>query len=187
MFVCYQNINNATSNKDHVKSAISETCFSALNDYEKSKESDLLNIAEEHSRIEIINYIIAIVEDAERHGDDPSKFVRLFDYLSDKFKYCYKLDCENTSLLTCYKFRAENNFDKFSIPVSRIKYIMQHDRTIIGAHSDIQTLSHSRVSCVTEFGEEFIIHPVNELMISLRSDLVYQSAATHLNKSISFK
>lgn len=184
MFVCYQNINNATSNKDHMRSAINETGFLATNDFEKNEESGLLKSAEHHSRIEIINHVIEVVESSERYSKDPLKFVRLYNHLAGKFGYSYKLDCVDTSLLTCYKYRADKNFDKYSIPLSRIKYIMQHDRTIFGAYSDIETLSRSRVSCVTECGEEFIIHPINEIMISLRSDLVYQSVVSHLNNFI---
>ena len=181
MFTCDEKINLALSNEGYVKLALKETHFSPSNDYQTSKINDIVSQSAHHSRIEIINSVIQAVELAEKADKEPLPFVKLFYYLADKFGYNYILDCENTNLLTCYKYSSAGNFDKISVPVSRIKYIIQHDRIILGTNTSIETLSRSRVSCVTESGEEFRIHPVSDLMICFMSDEVYKSANRHLN------
>lgn len=164
--------------------ALKETHFSPSNDYQIFKINEIISQSAHHSRIEIINSVIQAVVSAERADKEPLPFIKLFYYLSEKFGYRYTLDSENTNLMTCYKYSSAGNFDKISVPVSRIKYIIQHDRSILGANTSIDTLSLSRVSCITESEEEFHIHPGTELMICLKSDEVYKSAVRHLNNAI---
>lgn len=184
MFTCDEKINISLSNEQHVQLALKETDFSPSNEYQKHKINNIISQSVNDSRIEIINSIIQAIETTEKAGKDPLPFIKLFRYLSDKFEYKYNLDCETTNLMTCYKYNTAGSFDKISIPVSRIKYIIQHDRVILGVNTSIDTLSRSRVSCITDSGEEFRVHPVSDLMICFMSDEVYKSATRHLNNVI---
>ncbi|MGK0707026.1 hypothetical protein ACSFCW_26990 [Yokenella regensburgei] len=184
MFTCDENIYLAVSNEKHVELALKDTYFQPSNDFQTGKINDLISLSSNNSRVEIIDFLIQAVADSERYNKEPLPFIKLFYYLSEKFGYRYTLDSENTNLMTCYKYSSAGNFDKISVPVSRIKYIIQHNRSILGANTSIDTLSLSRVSCITESEEEFRIHPGTELMICLKSDEVYKSAVRHLNNAI---
>ncbi|MEW5562028.1 hypothetical protein AB1287_17580 [Enterobacter asburiae] len=183
-FTCNEKINLTMSNVKCLKLALKETQFTPSNDFQKGRIDELVSQSESFPRIEIIDSLIQVIELAEKHDKEPQPFINLFYYLSEKFEYSYTLDCENPCLMTCYKYNSAGIFDKISVPVSRIKHIIQHDRIPLGGNSSIGRLSRSRVSCVTETGEEFRIHPVSNTIICFMSDEVYKGAIRHMNNVI---
>ncbi|POW50021.1 hypothetical protein N5580_22315 (plasmid) [Pantoea piersonii] len=186
MFICDKTINTKYTDEKHVELALKnvQTAFPNFpsNTYLQGKIDNLKKHSSTYSRLEIIDAVIEDIIDVEKTSDDSTPFIELFNILSDTFGYHFEIKSTYPNMLTCYNYINNNNWDKISVPVTKIKYIKQHDHTVENVNKN--NLTSSRVSCVNEAGEEFRIYKNGGIYLCLQSDLVYQSAVSFLNQAI---
>ncbi|VGB99573.1 Uncharacterised protein [Klebsiella pneumoniae] len=185
MFIC-DNINTNFTDEEHFDLALKnvQTAFPDLssNTYLNGKIARLKKHSSTHSRLEIIDEIIEVIKEVERQNEDSTPFVELFEILSVTFGYRFEINATYPNMLTCYNYIRNDEWEEISVPVFKIKYIKQHDRTLVNVNHKKLTLS--RVSCVIDAGEEFRIYRNSGVYLSLQSDLVYQSAVSFINQAI---
>ncbi|EBJ5156694.1 hypothetical protein D2B47_23330 [Salmonella enterica] len=186
MFICDENINTGFTNKKHVELALKkvQTAFPDFpsNTYLQGKIDKLQKNSSTCPRLEIIEEVIEVIGEVERQSEDSTPFVELFNILSVTFGYRFEINATYPNMLTCYNFTRSNTWEEISVPVTKIKYIKQHDHTLVNVNH--QNLTRSRVSCVNDAGEEFRIYKNSGVYLCLQSDLVYQSAVSFLNQAI---
>lgn len=186
MFICDKNINTKFTDEKNFDLALKniQTAFPDLpsNTYLQDKLERLKRHSSTHSRLEIIDKIIEVIKEVETQDEDSTPFVELFKILSVTFGYRFEINSAYPNMLTCYNYIRNNEWEEISVPVTKIKYIKQHDRTLVNVNHKKLTLS--RVSCVNDAGEEFRIYRNSGVYLCLQSDLVYQSAVSFLNQAI---
>jgi hypothetical protein len=186
MFICDKNINTNFTDEKHFELALKnvQTAFPDFpsNVYLHSK-LDRLKHSSTYSRLEIIDEVIEVIRrDVERQTEDSTPFVELFEILSVTFGYRFEINATYPNMLTCYNYTRSDDWEEISVPVTKIKYIKQHDRTLVNVNHKNLTLS--RVSCVIDAGDEFRIYRNSGVYLCLQSDTVYQSAVSFLNRAI---
>lgn len=185
MFICDETINTDFTVKQHVDSVLKDvqTAFPYFGSdaFTQGKINYLKINSSNYSRIEIIHSIINDIIEVERNGQSSRPFIEVLNILSEKFGYQFEIDATYPNMLTCYKYVNIDNWDTISVPVTKIKYIKQHDHVRENANT---RLSRSRVSCVNDAGEEFRIYKHDGVYICFQSDLVYKSAVSFLNQAI---
>ncbi|HBZ8014921.1 TPA: hypothetical protein MM158_005147 [Klebsiella pneumoniae] len=186
MFICDQTINTGFTDEKHVELAIKnvQTAFPDFpaNAYLKGKLDSLKKCSLTCSRLEIIDSILDVIMDIERQSEDSTPFIELFNILSVTFGYRFEINATYPNMLPCYNYARNNTWEEISVPVTKIKYIKQHDH--VSGLVNNKGLIRSRVSCVNDAGEEFRIYKNSGVYFSLQSDLVYQSAVSFLNQAI---
>ncbi|EMK8419703.1 hypothetical protein V9O75_002825 [Shigella sonnei] len=185
MFICDQTINTGFTNEKHVELALKnvQTAFPDFpsNTYLQGKMDKLKN-SSTCSRLEIIEAVIKVIDEVERESEDSTPFIELFNLLSVTFGYRFEINATYPNMLTCYKYVGDDNWETISVPVTKIKYIKQHDH--VSGNVNNNNLTSSRVSCVNDAGEEFRIYKNSGVYLCLKSDLVYQSAVSFVNQAI---
>lgn len=186
MFICDQTIYADFTDEKHFELALKnvQTAFPDFpsNTYLQSKLEKLKKNSSTYSRLEIIDALIEVIGEVERQTEDSTPFVELFEILSVTFGYRFEINATYPNMLTCYNYTRSNEWEEISVPVTKIKYIKQHDRTLLNVNHKKLTLS--RVSCVNDAGDEFRIYKNSGVYLCLQSDLVYQSAVSFLNQAI---
>lgn len=186
MFICDQTINKGFSDEKHVELAIKniQTAFADQTStvYMQNKIDKLKKRSSNFSRVQIIDDIVDSIIEVERDDVDSTPFIELFNILSVTFGYRFEINATYPNMLTCYNYTRSNTWDEISVPVTKIKYIKQHDHTTVNVKR--KELSLSRVSCVNDAGEEFRIYKNDGVYLWLQSDLVHQSAVSFLNQAI---
>ncbi|QMD64604.1 hypothetical protein [Citrobacter sp. RHB35-C17] len=186
MFNCNIEINNSVTNVDHVKYAIEQAGVKTGEAFIDSLLGKIIKISETSSRLDIIESVIDAITDAAHYHHDVRGLINVFRYLADKFSYNFDIDDTFESLIICFKYRDTKVWDKVAIPASRIKYIKQHDITPL-YNAPIDIISQSKVSCVTDDNEYFLILPAYMPVISLKTDIVFESISRHYNKSMNIE
>ncbi|EEF4590869.1 hypothetical protein FWN81_22005 [Salmonella enterica] len=186
MFICDQTINTNLTDEKHVELAIKDiqTAFRSATStiYIQGKIEHLKKHSSKFSRLEIIDEICKVIVEIERQDVDSTPFIELFNILSVKFGYRFEINATYPNMLTCYKYVRDDNWETISVPVTKIKYIKQHDH--VSGLVNNKNLTRSRVSCVNDAGDEFRIYKNSGVYLCLQSDLVYQSAVSFLNQAI---
>lgn len=186
MFICDQTINTNLSDEKHVELALKniQTTFPSATStiYIQGKIQNLKKHSSKLSRLQIIDEICKVIVEIEKQDVDSTPFVELFNILSDTFGYRFEINATYPNMLTCYNYTRSNTWEQISVPVTKIRYIKQHDHTLVNVNRE--KLTHSRVSCVNDAGDEFRIYMHSGTYLSLQSDLVYQSAVSFLDQAI---
>lgn len=186
MFICDQTINTSLSDEKRIELALKniQTAFPSATStvYMQGKIDNLKKHSSKFSRLQIIDEICKCIIEVERQNVDSTPFVELFNLLSVTFGYRFEINATYPNMLTCYNYTRSNTWEEISVPVTKIKYIKQHDHTLVNVNHE--KLTHSRVSCVNDAGDEFRIYKNSGTYLCLQSDLVYQSAVSFLNQAI---
>lgn len=181
MFICDEKKNLSVSNTKYINLAFKETEFVADNDYMKNQAELLASrFTDETSRTDIIMYVIDVIECAEKNNFDVTDMLRVFHFLADRFGFGYQVNTFGTEQqVTAYKYASSCYNEIFVVPISRIKYVKQHDRVI-----KKNGLSLCRVSIVTTDNEEFKLHIDDQIISSLKCDVILKCAVKFIDQAL---